>query len=179
MICCMKTFCSQLLDASHVCATYARGAGLRFCSSHKPPEDGSSTCIHESGHLDRVCSSWAKQTHLLSSLLHFKPFVQSPAMAAGCLPEQVQEHRSAAWRQGVKARLAKKATFEAAVADLVKALHASPAAASDPAVAELIERSFTLLRTRYTAPGFWSAGRALYASAVQASIQHLAHSLFT
>ena len=98
-------------------------------------------------------------------------------MATGSSPEEVQDHWSAAWRQGVRARLAKKATFEAAVADLEKALRASPAAASDPAVAELIERSFTLLRTRYTAPGFWNAGRALYASAAQVSM--LANSLLT
>ena len=103
--------------------------------------------------------------------------VQTPAMAAGRAPEEVQDHRSAAWRQAVRARLAKKATFEAAVADLEKALRASPAAASEPAIAELIERSFTLLRTRYTAPGFWNAGRALYASAAQASM--LANSLLT
>lgn len=118
------------------------------------------------------------QTQKRSSLYSPRAtLVHLPAMAASCLPEETQDHRSAAWRQGVRARLAKKATFEAAVADLEKALSASPAAASDPAIAELVERSFTLLRTRYTAPGFWSAGRALYASALKAS--QLTSSLFT
>ena len=113
----------------------------------------------------------------LSGLPQSSANLPSSEMAAGSSPEEVQDHWSAAWRQGVRARLAKKATFEAAVAELEKALRASPAAASDPAVAELIERSFTLLRTRYTAPGFWSAGRALYASASKAS--QLASSLLT
>ena len=148
--------------------------------------------MHVAGHLP----SWTSQTErdTMQSVLQgttcpatlkislagcyiLQPYLPSPEMAAGCSSDEVQDHRSAAWRQGVRARLAKKATFEAAVADLGKALRASPAAASDPAIAELIERSFTLLRTRYTAPGFWSAGRALYASA--AEVSQLASSLLT
>ena len=129
------------------------------------------------GHLCRVCTKPQANQVTTGEFKHGSEQVCLPGMAAGCSPGEAQEHRSAAWRLGVRARLAKKATFEAAVADLVKALHASPAAATDPAIAELIERSFTLLRTRYTAPGFWSAGRALYASGAQAS--QLANSLFT
>ncbi len=69
--------------------------------------------------------------------------------------------------QVLRARLAKKATFEAALRDLQACIAADPAAACDPAVEALVGRSFTLLRTRYSSRAFWRAGRELYAGAAQ------------
>ncbi len=69
--------------------------------------------------------------------------------------------------QVLRARLAKKATFEAALRDLQACIAADPAVACDPAVEGLVGRSFTLLRTRYSSRAFWRAGRELYAGAAE------------
>ena len=63
--------------------------------------------------------------------------------------------------EDIKLRLSKKATFEIAVADLHKLLRDSPGLISQDAAFDLIKRIMLLLRTRFTSPAFWRAGRGL------------------
>lgn len=67
--------------------------------------------------------------------------------------------------EDIKRRLSKKATFENAVADLQKLLRDSPDLVSQDAVFDLMKRIMVLLRTRFTSPAFWRAGRGLYETA--------------
>ena len=78
---------------------------------------------------------------------------------------------SQAWRQATRGRLGKKSSFEAAVHELANAVAASPAAAADPAVAELVDRSFTLLKSRYTSRALWQAGRFLYVKTAEVRLR--------
>jgi hypothetical protein len=65
-------------------------------------------------------------------------------------------------------RLGKKATFEAALADLQSALADNPSLIEEADFNDTVQRSFTVLKSRYSGPAFWSAGRKLY-QAVQVS----------
>ncbi len=62
----------------------------------------------------------------------------------------------------VRKRLVRKATFEQALLDLQQLLSDNPELSKNAEYTASVQRSFTLLRTRYTAPAFWSAGRRLY-----------------
>ncbi len=64
--------------------------------------------------------------------------------------------------QDVRQNLSKKATFEQALADLQQLLNDNPDLIQNPEYFAVVQRSFTLLKSRYTAPAFWSAGRKLY-----------------
>ena len=65
----------------------------------------------------------------------------------------------------LRSRLAKKNTFEAALAGLESLLTSDQAISKAPAFQDAVQRSFTLLKSRYTAPAFWAAGRRLYLAA--------------
>ena len=67
--------------------------------------------------------------------------------------------------EDIRRRLQKKATFEAALADLQKQLRDNPTLAGQDAVFDLIKRISTLLKTRYTSPAFWRAGRSVFETA--------------
>ena len=67
--------------------------------------------------------------------------------------------------EDIRKRVSKKATFEEAVADLQKLLRDNPSQISQEAVFNLMERIMVLLRTRFTSPAFWRAGRGLYETA--------------
>lgn len=62
----------------------------------------------------------------------------------------------------VRQKLSKKATFEQALVALQQILVESPELSRDVEFSATLQRSFTLLKTRYTAPAFWSAGKKLY-----------------
>lgn len=62
----------------------------------------------------------------------------------------------------VRKRLAKKATFEKAVSELQDALYEDPELVYSNEFISTVQRSYTLLKSRYTTPAFWSAGRSLY-----------------
>lgn len=88
----------------------------------------------------------------------------------------------------IQARMCKRATFEAAVAELTTVLlrHARQqrmshgdtptATATDQHEWDAVSRCAMLLRTRYTSPAFWRAGRFLFlaAAAVAHTSQHKA-----
>ena len=65
----------------------------------------------------------------------------------------------------IKRRVSKKATFEDAVADLQKLLEDQLSHVSQDAVFDLMKRIMVLLKTRFTSPAFWRAGRGLYETA--------------
>ena len=67
--------------------------------------------------------------------------------------------------EAIRTRLGKKTTFETAVADLLAFLYADPGIAASPEFQDIVQRSATLLKSRYTAPAFWTAGRRLYQAA--------------
>ncbi len=64
--------------------------------------------------------------------------------------------------EDIRRRLGKKSTFESAVTDLLRALHDDPRNVNRDDFNDCVQRSFTVLRSRYTAPAFWSAGKKLY-----------------
>lgn len=72
--------------------------------------------------------------------------------------------------EDIKKRVSKKATFENAVADLQTLLRDNPSFVSEDAVFDLIKRIMVLLRTRFTSPAFWGAGRNLYTTAKVANV---------
>lgn len=59
-------------------------------------------------------------------------------------------------------RLGKKATFEIAITDLLQALSDDPSIINSVDYKDATQRSFTVLKSRYTAPAFWAAGKRLY-----------------
>lgn len=65
----------------------------------------------------------------------------------------------------IKERMSKKATFEIAVTDLQNLLGDKPSVVSQDAVFDLLKRVMVMLRTRFTSPAFWKAGRSLYETA--------------
>jgi hypothetical protein len=65
----------------------------------------------------------------------------------------------------IRQRLGKKTTFEAAVADLQAIVSADPGIAANAGFQDIVQRSAALLKSRYTSPAFWSAGRRLYEAA--------------
>ena len=67
--------------------------------------------------------------------------------------------------EDIRKRLQKKATFEAALADLQRQLRDDPTLAGQDAVFDLIKRISVLLKTRYTWPAFWRAGRSVFETA--------------
>ena len=67
--------------------------------------------------------------------------------------------------EDIKRRVSKKATFEDAVADLQKLLQENFSLVSQDAVFDIMKRIMVLLRTRFTSPAFWRAGRGLYETA--------------
>lgn len=78
----------------------------------------------------------------------------------------------------LRARLAKRTSFESAAAELTSALlrrarcrqlDGANATQPDEELWSAVGRAHTLLRTRYTAPAFWRAGRMLFQAAVAAA----------
>ena len=67
--------------------------------------------------------------------------------------------------EDIRKRIQKKATFEAALADLQRQLRDDPTLAGQDAVFDLIKRISILLKTRYTSPAFWRAGRSVFETA--------------
>ena len=67
--------------------------------------------------------------------------------------------------EDIRKRVSKKAAFEDAVADLKKLLGDNPRLIRQDAVFDLLKRIMVLLKTRFTSPAFWRAGRALYETA--------------
>ena len=67
--------------------------------------------------------------------------------------------------EDLRVRLGRKNTFEAALVDLERLLTADQAISAAPAFQDAVQRSFTLLKSRYTTPAFWAAGRRLYLAA--------------
>ena len=65
----------------------------------------------------------------------------------------------------IRQRLGKKTTFEAALADLQAIVRADPGIAANAAFQDVVQRSTALLKSRYTSPAFWTAGRRLYEAA--------------
>ena len=72
----------------------------------------------------------------------------------------------------IRKQLGRKATFEAAVSELAGivaqpggALSSRDGAVDWDAVWDVVHRVFVLLKTRYTSPAFWRAGRCLFAAA--------------
>ncbi|KAK9819886.1 hypothetical protein WJX72_003607 [[Myrmecia] bisecta] len=65
----------------------------------------------------------------------------------------------------IRSRLAKRATFEQATSDLIALCCASGGLELADAVLEVVDRAFTLLKTRYTAVPFWQSGRKLMRAA--------------
>jgi hypothetical protein len=72
--------------------------------------------------------------------------------------------------EDIRKRVSKKVTFENALADLQTLLRDKPSFVREDAVFDLIKRIMVLLRTRFTSPAFWRAGRNLYIMAKVANI---------
>jgi hypothetical protein len=73
--------------------------------------------------------------------------------------------------EDVREKLNKKKTFEQALIDLQQLLVEIPELSTSVPLSALVQRTFTLLKTRYTAPAFWSAGKKLYQAV---KVRHLA-----
>ena len=63
----------------------------------------------------------------------------------------------------VRSGLSRKATFERSLALLEQLLQGAPHPGDE--AWQLLHRSFTILKSRYTNPGIWRSGAHLYASA--------------